>query len=95
MGKNFSKWKTNTKQLPCMVLLCGLVLTVVMGIFAYGDTKFSDDYQLLRNDAGEVDYEATIYAKVDKKTIPITVLFFISFQLLHYKNLALLLREVK
>ena len=29
------------------------------------------------------------------QTIPITVLFFISFQLLHYKNLVLLLREVK
>lgn len=74
MEKDFLSLKTDPKKLSIMILCAGFLITLVMAIGAYRESKFQNGYELLKKEAGEGAYEQDVIAQIeDMGEIPLTV----------------------
>ena len=73
MEKDFLNLKTDQKRLYVLILCVGLVLTVLLAVRGFMDTKLTNGYELPKSDAGEGSYEQELFAVIDKERIPVTV----------------------
>ena len=69
MGKDFLNLKMDTKRLRILLLCLGVLLTGIMGILSYEQTKLPEAYALPRAEAGEGAYrqELVVSVKGEKK----------------------------
>lgn len=73
MGKDFLKLKTDQKQLGKILFTGGMVITLILAVRAYYDTRLINGYELQKKEAGEGSYEQEVIARIGKKKIPLTV----------------------
>lgn len=73
MGKDFLKLKTDQKKFCVLIFCAGIVITVGLGVSAYGDTELQNGYELQKNEAGEGSYEQDVIAFIEEKKVPVTI----------------------
>ncbi len=73
MGKDFLKLNIDEKKLYIKLLFAGTIITFILGIKAWNDTKLENGYELLKNEESEGVYDQKLIASVEDEKIPLTV----------------------
>lgn len=73
MEKDFLKLTEDPKRLSRILLISGIILTIVLGIRAFGETGLEKGAVLPKKEPGEGAYEQELIAYVEEQKIPLTV----------------------
>lgn len=73
MEKDFLKLTEDPKRLSRILLISGTILTIVLGIRAFGETGLEEGAVLPKKEPGEGAYEQELIAYVEEQKIPLTV----------------------
>lgn len=73
MEKDFLKLTEDPKRLSRILLISGIILTIVLGIRAFGESRLEEGAVLPKKEPGEGAYEQELIAYVEEQRIPLTV----------------------
>lgn len=73
MEKDFLKLTEDPKRLSRILLISGIILTIVLGIRAFGESRLEEGAVLPKKEPGEGAYEQELIAYVEEQKIPLTV----------------------
>lgn len=73
MEKDFLKLTEDPKRFSRILLISGIILTITLGIRAFGETGLEEGAVLPKKEPGEGAYEQELIAYVEEQKIPLTV----------------------
>lgn len=73
MEKDFLKLTEDPKKLSRVLLISGILLTIGLGIRAFGETGLEEGALLPKKEPGEGTYEQELIAYVEEQKIPLTI----------------------